>query len=147
MGMLVSTLPGVTQQVSAPPTCKSSSAQCLYQKAAYRLDTIAANCQEQKKVVKDMTYRVCKVRGKIVTASESLTEAGDGMGYWFDRGNVVGIRYFHDGTLVTFINGKATTIYLDGGSSIQTKLSTPERQRFESVAKSGYRSIFKQFSN
>jgi hypothetical protein len=137
--------PAIAQEALVNPTCNSQAASCLYQKEVYRLQRMTLTCLVQKKVVENMTYSICRSNGKVVSASESLTSEGDGMGYWFRKGRVVAIRYFHDGSLVTFKNGKALAHYVDEGSEMQTQLSREARQQFESAAATGARSILKQF--
>ncbi len=143
--LVISPLSSAQEDAPTVPTCNDQSAECLYKKDAYRLDKLAQGCQEQKKVIKSMTYRLCRKNGKIVSAAESLTEAGDGMGYWFEQGKVVAVRYFHDGTLVTFKGAKISAIYADGGSERITKPTSEARKQFETAADGGYKSIFKVF--
>jgi hypothetical protein len=137
-------MPSFAQDNPTAPTCTDQSAKCLYEQDKYRLDKLAQGCKEQKKTDKNTTYRVCRKSGKIVTAAEALTTAGDGMGYWFDNGKVIAIIYFHDGTLVTFKNGKVSAIYTDGGSDRSTKPEAAARQNLESAAAQGYQSIYKK---
>jgi hypothetical protein len=127
------------------PTCSDRSATCLHQQEVYRLGLLTSKCKETKKVVGNMTYSICRLKGKVVSASESLTNEGDGLGYWFENGKVVAVRYFHDGNLVTFKNGKAVALHENEGSEVRTKLTIAERKNFESTAATGARSILKKF--
>jgi hypothetical protein len=137
--------PAIAQEELVNPTCDNQTASCLYQKEVYRLQRMTLTCLAEKKVVGNMTYGICRSSGKVVSASESLTNEGDGMSYWFRNGRVIAIRYFHDGSLVTFKNGKALAHYVDEGSEMQTRLSKESRRQFESAAATGARSILKQF--
>jgi hypothetical protein len=128
-----------------PPDCTDQSAACLYKKDVYRLDKLAQGCLEQKKVAKVTTYRICRNKGKVVSVSEALTEAGDGVGYWFKNGKVIAVRYFHDGTLVIFNGTKISAIYADDGSERITKPTSEARKQFQAAAAGGYKSIFKVF--
>jgi hypothetical protein len=132
------------EETPVAPKCADNSYKCLYEKEIYRLDKIRAGCASQEKQVKGITYQICRIKGKIVSASESITEAGDGIGYWFENGKVVAIRYLHDGTLVTFTGSKVKTVYDDSNSRLE-KPNAAARKQFESAAASGYKSIFKVF--
>jgi hypothetical protein len=144
--VLLSINPLASAQEEAPkaPDCTDQSAACLYKKDVYRMDKLAQGCQVQKKVVEATTYEICRSKGKIVTVSEVLTEYGDGIGYWFENGKVVAVRYFHTGTLVIFKGNKVSAFY-DGGSERSTKPSSVARKQFEAAAAGGYKSIFKVF--
>lgn len=144
--VLISITPLVLAQDEAPiaPECTDNSYKCLYAKEQYRLDKMVVGCAAQTKEVKGITYRVCRIKGKVVSASESITEVGDGVGYWFEKGKVVAVRYFHDGTLVAFTSSKVKTVYDDGNSRIE-KPNATARQQFEATAAGGYKSIFKVF--
>jgi hypothetical protein len=143
---LISLIPVALAQEEAPvaPKCTDNSYKCLYAKEVYRLDKIKEGCALQEKQIKGITYQLCRSKGKIVSTSEAITEAGDGIGYWFENGKVVAVRYFHDGTLVTFASSKVKTIYDDGNSRFEKPTATARKQ-FETAAASGYRSIFKVF--
>jgi hypothetical protein len=130
------------------PTCSDTSPKCQSEQESYQLASMVYGCQEKKKIVGNFTYSICLVRGKVVTASESLTEAGDGMGYYFKNGKVAAIRFFHDGSLAVFERSKLKTLYEDstsGGVTATTKFSKAQRQNLETSAASGYRSILKKF--
>lgn len=132
------------------PTCTDTSPKCQSEKESYRLASMVYGCQEKKKVVGNFTYSICLMGGKVVTASESLTEAGDGMGYYFKNGKVAAIRFFHDGSLAVFEGSKLKTLYenedgTNGGVTATTKFSKAQRQNLETSAASGYRSILKKF--
>jgi hypothetical protein len=144
--VLASISPFALAQDEAPtaPDCTDQLAACLYKKDIYRIDRLAYGCQKQKKEVKSITYEICRSKGKIVTVSEAITDYGDGIGYWFENGKVVAIRYFHDSTLVTFKGNKVSAFY-DSGSENSTKPTSLARKQFETAAASGYKSIFKVF--
>jgi hypothetical protein len=129
------------------PTCTDTSPKCQSEKESYQLASMVYGCQEKKKVVGNFTYSICLLGGKVVTASESLTEAGDGMGYFFKNGKVAAIRFFHDGSLAVFEGSKLKTLYEDttSGVTATTKFSKAQRQNLETSAASGYRSILKKF--
>jgi hypothetical protein len=133
-------------QEEAPvvPKCTDNSYKCLYAKEIYRLDKITEGCATQEKEIKGINYKTCRIKGKIVSASEAISEAGDGVGYWFEKGKVVAVRYFHDGTLVTFTGSKVKTVYDDSNSRLE-KPTVTARKQFETSAASGYKSIFKVF--
>jgi hypothetical protein len=132
------------EEAPVAPKCTDNSYKCLYAKEVYRLDKIKEGCALQEKQIKGITYQLCRSKGKIVSTSEAITEAGDGIGYWFENGKVVAVRYFHDGTLVTFTGSKVKAIYDDSNSRLE-KPTTTARKQFETAAASGYRSIFKVF--
>ncbi len=71
---------------------------------------------------------------------------GDGIGYWFENGRVVAIQRFHDGSLMVFNQGNLTEIYLDGGSEMQTQFTATERQELETMARNGFRDIFRKLN-
>jgi hypothetical protein len=151
-GCLLSAEATLAQMVPADaptkPTCTDTSPKCQSEQESYRLASMVYGCQEKKKVVGNFTYSICLLRGKVVTASESLTEAGDGMGYFFKNGKVAAIRFFHDGSLAVFEGGKLKTLYEEvsgGGATATTKFSQAQRQNLETSAASGYRSILKKF--
>jgi hypothetical protein len=126
------------------PKCTDNSYQCLYEKDVYRLDKIKEGCALQEKQIKGITYQLCRSKGKIVSTSEAITEAGDGIGYWFENGKVVAVRYFHDGTLVVFTGSKVKIIYNSSNNRFEKPTATARKQ-FETAALSGYKSIFKVF--
>lgn len=135
------------EEAPVAPACTDNSYKCLQSKEQYRLAKITEGCAAQKKEVKGITYELCRINGKVVSASESITEAGDGVGYWFEKGQVVAIRYFHDGTLVTFAGSKVKTvrnIYDDSNGRLE-KPNAVARKQFETAAARGYQSIFKVF--
>jgi hypothetical protein len=143
---LINLTPLALAQAEAPvaPTCTDTSYKCLYEKEIYRLAKITEGCVAQKKAIKGITYEICRINGKVVNASEAITEFGDGIGYWFENGKVVAVRYLHDGTLVTFTGSKVKTVYDDSNSRIE-KPTAAARKQFETTAISGYKSIFKVF--
>ncbi|GET36957.1 hypothetical protein [Microseira wollei] len=141
---------GATQlqanELNDAPTCDNSSGECFYAHRVYQLEQITQGCRETRRVEGNMTYTVCRLNGRPVRASESLTELGDGMGYWFENGKVVAIQRFHDGSTIFFNQGKLTEVYFDGGSEIQSEFSATERQELETLARNGFRNIFRKLN-
>lgn len=129
------------------PTCTDNSAQCQHDKDSYQLTSMVFGCQKAEKQAGGMTFSICTAKGKVVAASESVTEAGDGLGYYFKNGKVVAMRYFHDGNLAILNNGKLVKLYEDGGSpmTVKTTFTAAERKNIENTAATGYRSILKKF--
>lgn len=112
----------------------------------YQLQQLTKGCRETRRVERNMTYTVCRLNGRPVRASESLTELGDGIGYWFENGQVVAIQRFHDGSTIFFNRGKLAEVYFDGGSEVQSQFSATERQELETLARNGYRDIFRRLN-
>ncbi|MFB2982431.1 hypothetical protein [Microseira sp. BLCC-F43] len=141
---------GATQlqanELNDAPTCDNSSGECFYAHRVYQLEQSTQGCRETRRVEGNMTYTVCRLNGRPVKASESLTELGDGMGYWFENGKVVAIQRFHDGSTIFFNQGKLTEVYFDGGSQIQSEFSARERQELETLARNGFRNIFRKLN-
>ncbi len=144
--VLIGLTPLALAQEEAPvaPKCNDTSYKCLHEKELYRLAKITEGCVTQKKEVKGISYQLCQINGKVVSASEAIIEAGDGIGYWFEKGKVVAVRYFHDGTLVTFTGSKVQAVYDDSNNRLE-KPNAAARKQFETTAASGYKSIFKVF--
>ncbi len=145
--VLIDTAALAQEAVPIAPTCTNNSYQCLRSKEQYRLGKITEGCAVQEKEVKGITYRLCRINGQVVSASEAITEAGDGIGYWFEKGSVVALRYFHDGTLVTFTGAKVKAVrnvYDDSNNRFE-KPTAAARKQFEATAANGYQSIFKVF--
>lgn len=133
-------------ELNEPPTCDDASPQCIYAHRVYQIEQSTQGCRETRKVEGNMTYTVCRLNGRPVNASEFLTQFGDGLGYWFENGKVVAIRQFHDGTLILFNQGKVTELYVDGGADIQNEFSAEERQHLETMARNGFRDIFRKLN-
>ncbi|MEB3177782.1 MAG: hypothetical protein VKL59_01880 [Nostocaceae cyanobacterium] len=144
--LLANTTDTKAEEFNKPPTCNDASSECLYSRRVYQLEQSTKGCRETRKLEKGMTYSICRLNGRPVSASESLTEFGDGMSYWFNNGQVVAIRWFHNGNLAYFNQGKVTELYLDGGSEIQRKFSIKERQELEKIAQNGFRDIFRKLN-
>ena len=144
--LLIGISPSQAQESSRSPTCRDNSPRCLYSRQIDRLEQLSQGCRESHKVEESMTYQVCRRNNQIVKASESLTEFGDGLGFWFDKGQVVAVERFHDGSLMVFNRGRLTEMYLDGGSEVQKRFSTRERRELENLAKNGFQDIFKKLN-
>lgn len=131
--------------------CDNTDVQCMYDNTLYKLNQITQGCRETRKRESNMTYTICRLNGKgIVRASEALTEYGDGLGYWFENGQVIAIRAFHDNSLFVLNQGKLSGIYeLDLKGKIQRKTQFPsaERARIEELAQNGYKSIFQKLAS
>ena len=112
----------------------------------YQIEQLTKGCRETRRVERNMTYTVCRLNGRPVRASESLTELGDGIGYWFKNGQVVAIVRFHDGSTIFFNRGKLAEVYFDGGAEVQSEFSATERQELETLARNGYRDIFRRLN-
>jgi hypothetical protein len=137
----------IPEDAPTKPTCKDNSAQCQHDKDSYQLTSMVFGCKKTEKQAGGMTAIICVSKGKVVAASEAITEAGDGLGYYFKNGKVVAMRYFHDGNLAIFNNGKLVKLYEDGGSpmKVKTTFTAAERNNMENTAATGYRSILKKF--
>ncbi|HAX78287.1 MAG TPA: hypothetical protein DCY88_21315 [Cyanobacteria bacterium UBA11372] len=133
-------------ELNDAPTCDNSSGECFYAHRMYQLEQLTQGCRETRRVEGNMTYTVCRINGRPVRASESLTELGDGVGYWFENGKVVAIQRFHDGSTIFFNRGKLAEVYFDGGSQVQSEFSATERQELETLARNGYRDIFRKLN-
>lgn len=119
--------------------------EAYYNNKVRLLGQIAEGCEETKKIQGNTTYQICTINGKTVQASESLTEEGDGLGFWFENNKVRAIRFFHNGDLVVFDdNGQLEAVFSDGGK-MQTNVTAEERKQLEETAKNGYRNIFELF--
>ncbi|MFB8788341.1 MAG: hypothetical protein U7123_05700 [Potamolinea sp.] len=131
--------------------CDNADVQCMYDNTLYKLNQITQGCQETRKRESNMTYTICRLNGKgIVRASEFLTEYGDGLGYWFENGQVIAIRAFHDNSLFVLNQGKLSALYefdLKGKIKRKTQFSPAERARIEKLASDGYQRIFQKISS
>lgn len=119
--------------------------EAFYNTKVRLLEQITQGCQETKKTQGNITYQICTINGQPVQASEALTEAGDGLGFWFENNKVRAIRFFHNGDLVIFDdNGRLEVVFSDDGK-MQTNFTETERKELEATAKNGYRDIFQVF--
>ncbi|HEY9852759.1 MAG TPA: hypothetical protein V6D28_25020 [Leptolyngbyaceae cyanobacterium] len=119
--------------------------EAFYNTQVRLLGQITEGCEETKKNQGNMTYQICTINGQPVQASESLTEEGDGLGFWFENNKVRAIRFFHNGDLVIFDdNGRLQVRFYDG-NEMQTDFTATERKELEETAKNGYRDIFNLF--
>ncbi|MFB2924298.1 MULTISPECIES: hypothetical protein [Aerosakkonema] len=119
--------------------------EAFYNAQVQQLEEMTEGCQEKKKTQGNITYQICTINGKPVQASEALTEAGDGLGFWFQNNKVRAIRFFHNGDLAIFDeNGRLQVRFYDG-NEMQTDFTETERKELEATAKNGYRDIFAVF--
>lgn len=119
--------------------------EAFYNTKVRLLEQITQGCEETKKTQGNMTYQICTINGQPVQASESLTEEGDGLGFWFENNKVRAIRFFHNGDLVIFDdNGRLEARFYDG-NEMQTNFTAEERKQLEETAKNGYRDILNLF--
>ncbi len=121
-------------------------------------------CDRQTKDEKSTRYMVCSVervtgKPRVISASSSLIETGDGIGYWFtEESKVAAIRFFHSGELFMFdIDGKlkvelisAQKVMVNGEEqfqkrSVRTKFDQATRDRLEKLAKGGGEDILSKF--
>lgn len=130
---------------SADNRIEPATDEAFYNAQVQQLEEMTEGCQEKKKTQGNMTYQICTINGKPVQASEVLTEAGDGLGFWFQNNKVRAIRFFHNGDLAIFDeNGRLQAVFSDG-NKMQTDFTATERKGLEETAKNGYRDIFKVF--
>ncbi|AKG22600.1 hypothetical protein [Calothrix sp. 336/3] len=127
----------------------------FYKSAIQSLEKKAQGCQEKKQVHRNISYSICTHNGKLVTASEALLELGDGIGYWFENGQVKAFRRFHSDELIFFgEDGKVQVMFYpdysgNNGGKIRMvspeEMNSQERRDNEEVAKAGYQNILKVF--
>ena len=119
--------------------------EAFYNAKVRLLAQITQGCEETKKTQGNTTYQICTINGEPVQASESLTEEGDGLGFWFENNKVRAIRFFHNGDLVIFDdNGQLEARFYDDGK-MQTNFTETEKKELEATAKNGYRDILAVF--
>lgn len=149
--IFIGAFPVQARQLELADCDNNADVQCTYDNILYKLNQITQGCRETRKRESNMTYTICRLNGKgIVRASEALTEYGDGLGYWFDNGQVIAIRAFHDNSLFVFSHGKLTAIYdfdLKGKIKRKTQFSSAERARIEELSQNGYKSIFQKLAS
>lgn len=75
-----------------------------YENAIDSLEKLTKDCEETQRTKGNIKYTVCIINGQPVKASESISEIGDGLGFWFDNGKVRAIQRFHSQELFIFDN-------------------------------------------
>ncbi len=106
----------------------------------------AQPCQKATKTVKNVSYMICSTDGgkTIVSASEALLEAGDGVGFWLKGDRVRAIVFFGSGEVVFFERGVLEAQMSD--KEVTTVFTADERQQFERLEKNGVQKILQVFS-
>jgi hypothetical protein len=106
----------------------------------------AQSCQKVSKTVQNVSYIMCSTNGgkTIVSASQALLEAGDGLGLWLKGDRVRAIVFFDSGEVVFFNRGVLEAQISDKGG-VTTVFTADERQHFERLEKDGLRSILQIF--
>lgn len=118
--------------------------EAFYNGTVQQLEQSTKGCKKNRRNVGNMTYQICTINGQPVQASESLTQEGDGLGYWFKNKQVRAIRFFHNGDLAIFNDGKLAALFYDG-DKMKTDFTASERKELEATARTGYRRIFQVF--
>jgi hypothetical protein len=130
-------------------------------------ETAQQPCNDRKMVQSGVEYRVCtanaggKGQYRFISASSTLVNYGDGIGYWYHlNGKVAAIRFFHSAELFVFDrNGKLQAELLgpqkatiNGQEQVQnrairTDFTKSERDRLEKLAREGGRDILSKFKS
>ncbi|WP_146087212.1 hypothetical protein [Chroococcidiopsis sp. TS-821] len=110
------------------------------------LNELTAGCTENSKVEGDITYSICFADGQPVKAAEFLTEFGDGLNIWFERGKVKAILRTHSGEMFFFKNGDLELKFEDYGTQVVARFSPEERNEYEEIAKTAHHRIFRIFN-
>ncbi|OKH39996.1 hypothetical protein NIES2119_03345 [[Phormidium ambiguum] IAM M-71] len=118
--------------------------EAFYNGTVQQLEQSTKGCKKSRKTIGNMTYEICTINGQPVQASEALTQEGDGLGYWFKNRQVRAIRFFHNGDLAIFNDGKLAALFYDG-DKMKTDFTASERKELEATARTGYRQIFQVF--
>ncbi len=106
----------------------------------------AQACQKATKTVKNVSYIMCSTNGgkTIVSASEALLEAGDGVGYWLKGDRVRAIVFFGSGEVV-FFNRGVLEAQISNKGGVTTVFTADERRQFEGLERDGVRRILQIF--
>ncbi|MEG3843947.1 hypothetical protein [Microcoleus sp. herbarium14] len=106
----------------------------------------AQPCQKATKTVKNVSYIMCSTNaGKtVVSASEALLEAGDGVGFWFKGDRVRAIVFFGSGEVV-FFNRGVLEAQMSNKGEVTTVFTADEQRQFEGLEKGGVRRILQIF--
>lgn len=109
-------------------------------------------CKQQEKVVGNMRYTLCSVTDpqgvtRIVSASSSLKNEGDGAGYWLnEQGDIYAIRYFHSDEVVVLLpEDKKTIVELVGKREINVITDEARWNQLELGARDQLMTIAEQF--
>lgn len=104
-------------------------------------------CQKQEKVVDNIRYTLCTANDRVVSASSSLANEGDGAGYWLnEQGDIYAIRYFHsDEVLVLMPDDKKTIVELIGKGEIKPTTDEARWNQLELTARDAIVEISEQF--
>lgn len=106
-----------------------------------------APCQRQEKIVGHTRYVLCKANDRIVSASSSLANEGDGAGYWLnEQGDIYAIRYFHDDTVVILMpDDKKTMVEMVGDREPKAITDEARWNQLELSARDAIVEIAEQF--
>lgn len=105
------------------------------------------DCTVTRKTDKAMTYSLCRRNdGQIVQVAESLTEFGDGLGYWLRGEQIRAVQLLHYGEVWFFQNGRLQAILTDGNpSQVKTSFSQDELNHASLLVPNGHRKILQRF--
>lgn len=122
-----------------------------YQTVVNSLEAFTKGCEESKKTQGNLTYTICKVDGQPVSASEYLTEFGDGLAFWLVDRQVIAARRLHSGELYVFDkSGKLSSMFADNLKTYKTEKVTnirdEDRKEAEKFLYNGHKDIFKVFN-
>ncbi|MEA5513221.1 hypothetical protein [Nodularia sp. UHCC 0506] len=127
------------------PNTENTNSQGFYEQSMKSLEQLTQGCEEKTKIDSYFTYSVCTISGRPVKASEFLTELGDGLNIWFEKGQVKAVQRTHNGETFFFENGKLTVKFEDYGEEMRETVSNQERSEAEQLAKTAYQKIFQVF--
>jgi len=122
-------------------------------------------CDDRSIVQASINYSVCtanagdKGQSRLISASSSIVNYGDGIGYWYyPNGKVAAIRFFHTDEVFMFDGGgklqaeliRAQKVMVNGQEqfqerSIKTNFTKSERDRLEKLAQDGGKDILSKF--
>ncbi len=109
-------------------------------------------CKQQEKVVGNMRYTLCSMTDtqgvtRIVSASSSLKNEGDGAGYWLnEQSDIYAIRYFHSDEVVVLLpEDKKTIVELVGNRQINVITDEARWNQLELGARDQLMTISEQF--
>ncbi|WP_434686507.1 hypothetical protein [Pseudanabaena minima] len=145
-------LPQSTSSVSSSPSQEEveENAQRQFEKISKQ------SCDLQTKDEKSVRYMICSVQGinnqpRVISASSSLIEAGDGISYWFaEDGAVVAIRFFHTGEIFLFSGDRLVAELTMSSQAFQRRsakqgFTNEQRNRLEDLAKNRGIDIISRF--
>ena len=122
-----------------------------YKTVMNSLQLLTGDCKETQKKQGNIKYTICKNPNKIVKASESHAEFGDGIGFWFFEGKLIAAQRFHNGELFVFdYDGKLTSMFAEnpktGKIEKLASIRNQDRKDAEENLYNGYQNIFKVFN-